>query len=129
MKIVADQYGTPTWARTLARTTAAILRQELAHGEQNILARNGGLYHATGAGVTSWHGFTVAILEEYQRLNPQRPLKTREVAAIKTEEYPLPAPRPKNSVLSNQKLAQTFGIEPTPWRDQLRELMTEMAAG
>jgi dTDP-4-dehydrorhamnose reductase len=113
----------------LARTTAAILKQEIAHGEQNILAHCGGLYHATGAGVTTWHGFTEAILEQYRKRAVARPeLKVREVVPIATEEYPLPARRPKNSVLSNQKLAQVFGIEPVPWQEQLQELMSEMFA-
>jgi dTDP-4-dehydrorhamnose reductase len=127
LRIVADQYGTPTWARMLARTTAAILQKELARGERSIFEDTAGLYHATGAGVTTWYGFTRAILEEYQkRATSRQPVKTREVVPIATEEYPLPAHRPKNSVLSNEKLARTFGIAPVPWQEQLQELMQEM---
>ena len=127
LRIVADQHGTPTWSRTLARTTARIIDQELLQGTGKLFAHTSGLYHATGAGVTTWHGFTQAILEEHRRLNGQRrPLKTREVLPITTEEYPLPAKRPRNSLLSNDKLAQTFGIDPQPWRRQLSELMAEM---
>jgi dTDP-4-dehydrorhamnose reductase len=130
LRMVADQRGTPTWARVLARTTAAILQQEIARGENRVFAHAGGLYHATGAGVTTWHGFTEAILEQYRKHAAGRPpLKTREVVPIATEDYPLPAPRPKNSVLSNQKLAQVFGVAPVPWQEQLAELMSEMFGG
>jgi dTDP-4-dehydrorhamnose reductase len=129
LRIVSDQHGTPTWSRTLARTTAQLVEQEIARGEKPLFARNRGVYHATGAGVTTWHGFTEAILEEYQRVNgPRRPLKTRVVLPIATDEYPLPAKRPQNSILSNEKLQRTFGITPRPWREQLQELMQEMFA-
>ena len=127
LRVVADQHGTPTWSRTLARATARIVDRELSHGIKQLFGKTGGLYHATGAGVATWHGFTEAILEEYQRVNGlRRPLKTREVLPITTDEYPLPAKRPQNSVLSNEKLVQKFGIEPKPWREQLEELMAEM---
>jgi dTDP-4-dehydrorhamnose reductase len=127
LRVVADQHGTPTWSRTLARITAHIVDQELSYGAKQLFGKTSGLYHATGAGVTTWHGFTEAILEEYQRVNGlQRPLKVREILPITTDEYPLPAKRPQNSVLSNKKLAQQFGIEPKPWREQLEELMAEM---
>jgi dTDP-4-dehydrorhamnose reductase len=127
LRVVADQHGTPTWSRTLARTTARIVAQELSHGTKKLFGDTSGVYHATGADVTTWHGFTQAILEEYSRVNGARqPLKAREVLPITTDEYPVPAKRPRNSVLSNDKLAQVFRIEPRPWREQLRELMAEM---
>jgi dTDP-4-dehydrorhamnose reductase len=127
LRIVADQHGTPTWSRTLALSTASIVEQEISRGGKQLFAGTSGIYHATGAGVTTWHGFTQAILEEHKSVNGvRRPLKAREVVPIATDEYPLPAKRPQNSVLSNKKLQQTFGIEPRPWREQLRELMAEM---
>ena len=127
LRIVADQYGTPTWARTLAQTTARMVEQEISHGEKQMFANTSGIYHATGAGITSWHGFTEAILEEHKSVTgARRPLKVREVLPITTDAYPLPAKRPHNSALSNKKLEQIFAIEPRPWREQLRELMVEM---
>lgn len=103
LKIVADQFGAPTWSRLIAEMTVQILAQRLGHwNELN------GTYHASASGKTSWHGFATAILECARRGIPLLP--------IATAEYPLPAPRPKNSVLSNEKLRREFGLVMPDWR-------------
>jgi dTDP-4-dehydrorhamnose reductase len=84
--------------------------------------------HVTAGGSTSWAGFAQAILDDYQELADLNAdtgefsgsLKTKRVIPITTEEYPLPARRPQNSVLSNGLIAQRFGIILPDWRSQLR---------
>lgn len=76
----------------------------------------------TCAGETSWYGFTRAILAS--GLVPS----TVRLEAIPTEEYPLPAPRPHNSVLSNQKLASTFGVSLPHWTKALAEVLELLQA-
>lgn len=103
LRIVADQFGAPTWARTIADTTAHIVSQaRAAEDVQQWWVRHGGLYHMTAQGSTSWHGFTEAILSH------PGIKKKPVVTPIGTEDYPLPAPRPRNSVLSCDKLKQHF---------------------
>ena len=61
LHIVADQHGAPTWARDLARMTARVVTRCEAEargcGLATLLGEIGGLYHAAGAGETTWHGF------------------------------------------------------------------------
>ncbi len=116
LKIVGDQIGAPTWSRLIAETTAQIVAQRLA-----VLQELNGTYNFTAAGNTSWHGFASAIvqgggLEKQPRLLP-----------IPTSEYPLPAPRPKNSVLSNDKLRKEFGVAMPDWQLCLALAMQELA--
>ena len=103
LRIVADQIGAPTWSRTLADTTAHILSQaRAARDKDQWWTQQSGVYHLTAQGSTSWHGFTQAILA-----HPgvgKKPV----VTPIATEEYPVPAPRPRNSVLNCDKLKQRF---------------------
>jgi dTDP-4-dehydrorhamnose reductase len=103
LRIVADQIGAPTWSRTLADTTAHILSQaRAARDKEQWWTEQRGVYHLTAQGSTSWHGFTQAILA-----HPgvgKKPV----VTPIATEEYPVPAPRPRNSVLNCDKLKQRF---------------------
>ncbi len=67
LRMVGDQFGAPTWARTIAEATAAIAVQVLRQpGEPNCDAR--GVFHLTSAGETSWAGFARAILEDYDEL-------------------------------------------------------------
>jgi dTDP-4-dehydrorhamnose reductase len=113
LRIVSDQFGAPTWCRTIADTTALILAQQrVAPDAAAWWDRFGGVYHLTSQGRTSWHGFTEAILEQTQ-------LSAKCIALpIATDQYPLPAPRPPNSTLSCERLRSTF-CELPQWQDAL----------
>lgn len=107
LRIVADQYGSPTWARTIADSTAHIVARIGAGAQANDRWQQvSGLYHMTAQGHTSWHGFAEAILAHASVV--RKPALT----PIATEEYPLPASRPKNSVLSCQRFINTFNELP-----------------
>jgi len=127
LSIVGDQYGSPTWARAIAEATAQIVGQ-------CIIARkasgweDGGIYHLTASGKTSWAGFAADILRQYESLAEWAadtgewgaPLVAKRINRITTDQYPTLARRPRNSVLSNAKLYETFGLRLPDWRDQLK---------
>lgn len=107
LRIVADQIGAPTWSRLIAEATAQVLAQ-LSNPRHNAdPAEVSGVYNLTCGGETSWYEFAKAILAPRQR--------PPKVVPIKTEEYPAPAPRPPYSVLSNDKLADTFNLRLPDW--------------
>ena len=118
LRIVNDQYGAPTWCRTIADTTAHIV---VALGGCNgkggidvdAWQEKSGLYHLTAQGQTTWHGFAQAIVAH--RTSERKPA----VIPIATRDYPLPARRPVNSVLSCRKLMDTFCQLPS-WDEALR---------
>lgn len=117
LRIVADQFGAPTWSRTLAEVTVhalARLQSGMAHVDLNhdAWAEHAGLYHVSAQGKTSWHGFTQAIIAH------PTVLKKPKVTPIATLDYPLPAKRPANSVLSSERFMQTFCSLPN-WDDAL----------
>ena len=114
LSIVSDQFGAPTWSRTIADTTAHIVAQSLTASDQQAWwqARSG-LYHLTAQGQTSWFGFTEAIMA-----HPSITKKPR-LKPILAQDYPVPAKRPINSVLSSQRLMDTFCRIPD-WEDALR---------
>ncbi len=116
LKIVDDQIGAPTWCRMIAEASAQILAQAFAPMTPDPLpiAEVSGLYHLTCAGQTSWYGFAQAILARPQPA-VSGPQAIPELLPIPTSEYPLPAKRPANSVLSNAKLRQTFGLALPEW--------------
>jgi len=119
LRVVADQIGAPTWARMLAEATVQIIERNGTAKAALLagLAQRGGVYHLSAAGSTSWHGFAEAILREAGLTAP--------VHAITTAEYPLPAPRPANSLLSNAKVSQSFGITLPDWSAGLKRCMAE----
>ncbi len=116
LRVVADQYGCPTFAGDIADVLL-----ELAGRIAEIDVRDAwGVYHYCGEPATTWHGFASAIVE-LARARESLPVQT--VAAITTADYPLPSARPVNSVLDCAKLATRFGIRPRPWRVGLEALL------
>lgn len=116
LKVVRDQFGCPTWSRMIAETTAFALKQVLAASDLEAFK---GLYHLAASGQTSWHGFAEAIV----RLMPPEGKKCRQIDAITTPEYPLPAKRPAYSILSCEKLQRTFGLRLPEWEESLRQVL------
>ena len=105
VRVVADQTGSPTYAWDLAQATVSVVNS-LATGRDDAY----GLYHATNAGVTTWHGFASRIFQLAGHENMQ-------VEPITTDEYPTPAPRPAYSVLSCEHLAEVFSLRLPNWED------------
>lgn len=124
LSIVDDQFGAPTTAAELARATRAVVEGAL-DGRFGAPADWTGLYHMTCAGATSWFGFAQAI---FTRAAALPGAKTPQLKPISSEEFPTPARRPRNSVLSNQKLAARFGVRPAEWTAALDEAFSQLSA-
>jgi len=114
LSVVADQFGAPTWANTIAALSANVLAQAVAPNQSDWWEKHSGIYHLTASGATSWHGFAEAIFE-FSDLEKKPTVKPIPAAA-----YPTPATRPSNSRMSNEKLAATFGVRAPDWREALR---------
>lgn len=115
VRVVADQVGTPTWARSTAHTVWAAVQVPAASG----------ILHWTDAGEASWFDFAVAIQEEALR----RGLLDRAVPVhpITTAEYPTPATRPAYSVLDTTDTTRLLGVTATPWRTHLQLMLDDLA--
>lgn len=103
LRVVDDQVGAPTSSLEIARATATLIEK----GAQ-------GLYHMTAGGETSWCGFARAILRQAGIGTP--------VVPIRTEDYPTPAKRPRNSRLDCSKLRREHGVSLVPWEEALAEV-------
>lgn len=114
LAVVADQRGTPTWARGLAKALwAAAARPGLS-----------GVYHWSDAGECSWYEFARAICEEACALGLlERPIPIRPIS---TSEYPTAARRPAYSVLDKSASWRDLELPPVPWRTQLRAMLVDL---
>jgi len=118
LRIVADQFGAPTWARRLALCSAEILRQ---YRENPGDASRHGLFHLTAAGRTNWHGYAEEIVRLARQYDAALQDKELTIRAIATHEYPVAAKRPANSVLATDKVRKAFGLELPTWQEDLAE--------
>jgi dTDP-4-dehydrorhamnose reductase len=112
LRVVDDQRGAPTASVAIASAVAQVL------ASSDFSQKPSGVYHLSAAGETTWHGFATAILQA-------KGLKT-PVVAIRSDEYPVAARRPKNSLLDNAKTLKTFDVALGHWRDGLATIMRAM---
>ncbi|MGJ4927591.1 dTDP-4-dehydrorhamnose reductase [Bradyrhizobium sp. HKCCYLS2038] len=126
LRVVADQQGTPTSARSIAEVIAAILAQGAAD-LPGTFAKADGLVHLTNSGATSWHGFATAIVDGLRQRDV--PVKARAVETITTADFPTKARRPANSQLNLSRLALAYGIVPPPWQSALETELGDWIRG
>jgi dTDP-4-dehydrorhamnose reductase len=115
LKVVDDQIGSPTSAAAIAGATARVIRIV-----GNDSKPSAGLYHMTAAGEVTWCGFAREIC---RRAHFEQ---TISVTPIRSEDYPTPAHRPKNSRLSNDRFSEKFGFRLSSWQEQLDETLSSL---
>jgi dTDP-4-dehydrorhamnose reductase len=122
LNIVDDQIGTPTTTIELANATRSIV-DGVMDDRFGDVERWAGIYHMTCGGSVSWCGFAKAIFERARLLLHGR---FPAVNPIGTSEYPTPAKRPQNSVLSNARLRNRFGIQLATWESALDAVIDQL---
>jgi dTDP-4-dehydrorhamnose reductase len=118
LAVVNDQIGSPTWARTLATSTAELIEKAVRCTKDN------GIYHLSTNGYASRLDFAREILTTAMRVSG---IETgwSEIRPTTTANYPLPAKRPLNSATSKEKIKTKFGIEMPSWETPLRTFIGE----
>lgn len=119
LRIVADQIGAPTWAKTIAAATAHIVAQATVSADTDWWTRRSGVYHLASTGETSWCGFAEAILEIAMGAHAPK------IVPIASEDYPTPARRPLNSRMALNRLGRVFGLRMPGWDEALRFCLDE----
>lgn len=114
LNVVADQIGAPTWAGSIASTTAQLI-QRWREGQ----AGPWGLYHLSAQGETSWFGFASAIAEQLRAAGKN----AGQLQPIPSSAYPTPAQRPLNSRLDCSRLQRDWQVQLPDWHDALLECL------
>jgi len=105
IKVVNDQYGSPTWSYALALQI-----------ERIIHADAGGIYHATGEGFCTWFELAEYFLNKMQ--------VPHNIVPCTSREYPTRAQRPKNSILENRHLKEKGINIMSQWQDDIDEFVS-----
>lgn len=122
IRVVDDQIGSPSWARTLAHTTSELL------GIATSRPFASGVYHFSAQDYVSRFEFAAKIIDTAKTLSGNT-AGWASVARSTTADYPLPAARPLNVATSKEKLLQAFGISMPGWEAQLGSFMPELLQG
>jgi len=120
LKVIADQYGAPTSAQWLAQIAIELIGSNV----------DSGIYHAVPDGKASWHSLALFAIETAKLAGEGIELASESIQAIPAAEYPLPAPRPYNSMMNNQKLKSAlaqmaFTSEYPHWQEQVESYVRQ----
>jgi len=119
VKVVEDQWGSPTYTVDLAGAILKIIEDDSV---------SYGIYHFTNEGVTNWYEFARTIYKKAKRLGLIEGDKKVVIKPIKTEDYPTKARRPRYSVLSKEKIKKEFNIKIREWGKALEDFLNILSA-
>lgn len=102
LTVVNDQFGRPTWTRTLAEFMTFVVKEQAAYG----------VYHLSNDNSCSWYEFAKEILKE----------TTVEVLPVDSTQFPQKAKRPQYSVMDLSK-AKALGFTVPTWQEALERML------
>ncbi len=118
LNIVSDQIGSPTSANYIADVTA--------HCLQNLSEDRYGIYNITSSGKTSWYELATFIIGQIVKYDIEIKTTIKNIKPIPTEDYPLPAKRPKNSKLCTDKIQRTFNLDIPNWQYHVKLILEDL---
>lgn len=113
LQVVDDQKGSPTYTVDLARFLLELIQTEKY-----------GVYHASNSDSCTWFEFTQAIFAEAEDILGLK--FTAKLEPCATEQFPRPAPRPRNSVMEHLSIRTNGFRDIRPWREGLRDFLLEL---
>lgn len=102
LTVVNDQFGRPTWTRTLAEFMTYLVMNSAPNG----------IYHLSNDNSCSWHEFAQEILKDADVI----------VNPVNSKEFPQKATRPQYSVLDLSK-SKDIGFEISTWQEALQQML------
>jgi dTDP-4-dehydrorhamnose reductase len=106
LKVVNDQFGSPTWSYRLALQIGALIK-----------STGRGTYHATAESYGTWYELADYFLTKIN--------VTHNMIPCTSDEYPLPARRPKNSILENHRLKEAGIHVMNRWQEDIDHFIAE----
>ena len=112
INVVSDQIGSPTYATDLAKAILKIIDNRDYQDKDKATE----IYHHSNKGEISWYDFTKEIFK-LAKIDCK-------VSPITTEQYPTPAKRPRNTLMSKDKIIEEFSLEILDWKKSLETCIT-----
>jgi len=112
LSVVNDQMGSPTYAADLADAILEIIK----HKKFRDLGQTMQIYHYSSKGEISWYEFAKEIFK-IEGIECK-------VNSIPSQQHPTTAKKPKNSLMSQDKIVEVFNIKVSKWKSSLNTCMT-----
>jgi len=123
LSIVNDQFGAPTWSRTIAHNTFLLLKSII---DNDQIKDTKDLLHFTATGITSWHGFATEIINLAKQKNDLKIKNPDQISGIPSDQYPQKAKRPKYSALNTNLIKNRYHLTMPHWQDELERCLQDL---
>ncbi len=123
LRVVDDQFGTPTFAGFIADATAQIIEQIISSDTARRRVDDGDTVHLVNGGATHWFGFASEI---FASDSVRRRVNTPRLVPIKSSEFPTRARRPANSYRSTEKARTVWKLQVPDWRESLAVCLSRL---
>ncbi len=116
LEIIADQFGTPTSSKDLARAILKISEQINADASAKW-----GIYNYAGQPAVSWYDFALKIVDTAKKLELCPP--SVKLKKVNSANFPSIVKRPANSALKTGKIIEAFGVSTCDWEAEIERIM------
>ena len=124
LKVINDQFGSPTGAELLADITALAL-QKANHASTRHDIDLSGLYHLVAAGETTWYDYAKHVVNVATMLQSNLKIVAKSIEPVPSTAFQTAAKRPFNSRMNTSKLQNTFEFELPDWKVGVDRMLTE----
>jgi dTDP-4-dehydrorhamnose reductase len=129
LNVICDQFGAPTWARSVSRITREMLGEKgdaTANALANIRTTTG-LYHLTAGGETTWYEYAMFIADHLHARGVSTKLRgSSAIVPITTAAFASPTKRPQSSRLATNKIESTFKVRIPHWQSDAKKCLDEI---
>ena len=117
IKIINDQIGTPTSSEFIAKVIYKLIEKFDLQNQNDIY----GVYHIVANGSCSWHDYAQFIVEKVLDNGFILKSTSKNIQAISSEDFESNVIRPKNSILSTQKIKSLLSLELPEWKEDVKK--------
>ena len=125
LKIINDQIGAPTSTDLISKTVIRCLRQYLSCSKRKK-AELSGIYNLTASGDATWYDFAKYLIDGWGALTSKSLCDPNQILPITSDEYPTLAVRPKNSLLSSNKITEYFDVDLPNWKVDANKFLSAL---
>ncbi len=118
IKVVNDQWGTPTHVDTVSLATLDLMNLATpGFGSSQTKPLESGIYHCTAHGTTNWFEYAKLVINTAKSHGHAK--ACQQITPVSSSNFPTKAMRPKNSRLDHSKLTKLLGVEAPDWQDDV----------
>ncbi len=112
LKVVNDQFGTPTSAEFISKVVLKFINQT----DLQSLGNHKGIFNLVPNGCSSWFEFAAYLLKNAEKAGIKLNCKSKDLIPVSTNQINQLARRPRRVKLSNSKIQKVIGTEFADWR-------------